>query len=107
MLVCGAANLFQEISQIGLLGKPGQLRSVIKPHIQQPFNTVRLQCFEELAGAFLGKTDAVDLHWSSSSSANKAGCSFTRLFPDSLATSSSAVTRPSPRMCKTSCPRSM
>ena len=57
-----------------MLGEAGKLRGVIQPHIEQALDAVSLQCAEELAGAFLGKTDAVDLHWSSSSSAKSAGC---------------------------------
>ena len=98
MLVFRAADLFQEIRQIRLLREPCQLRGIIQPHVQQALDAMRLQCAEKLSGAFLGETDAVDLHWSSSSSANNAGCSFTSFLPEEAATSASVSTRPSPRI---------
>src|ERR1035438_2586068 len=84
-----AADFFQEVGQVSLLGKRGELGRVVQPHVEQPLNAVSLQCAEELAGAFLGKTDAVDLHLSSSSSAKSAGWLATNGFRASAATESS------------------
>jgi len=65
-----------ESSQVGLLGEGGKLRGVIQAHIQQALNAWPSVC-RKTPGRFLGKTDAVDLHWSSSSSAKRAGCAST------------------------------
>src|ERR1035437_1111729 len=66
VLIRCAANLAEKVGQVGLLGECGELGGVVQTHIEETLDTVRLQCAEELAGTFLGKTDAVDLHLSSS-----------------------------------------
>jgi len=82
MLIFRGANLMKKKWQVGGFRKSGQLRCIVEPHIEQALDAVRLQRAEELAGAFLGKTDAVDLHLSSSSSANRAGWLSTSGLPD-------------------------
>jgi hypothetical protein len=42
MLIGGLANLPQNVAKVALLGKCGELRSVIQPHIEKPLDAVSL-----------------------------------------------------------------
>ena len=72
VFIGNAANLMKKVGEVGLLGESGELRGIIQPYVEQALDAVSLQCAEELAGSLFGKTDAVDLHLSSSSSAKSS-----------------------------------
>jgi len=62
MLINRSADFFDKVGEVGLLGEGGKLGGVIEAHVKQALDAVSFQRAEELSGAFLGKTDAVDLH---------------------------------------------
>ena len=62
VFIVGTADFAQEEGQIRLLCKSGQLGGVIEPYVEEALDSVGFQNAEELTGALLGETDAVDLH---------------------------------------------
>src|SRR5439155_20679122 len=70
MHVFGAANFLEEEAQVLFLRKARQLGRVVQPDIDQPPDSRLLQTAEEFSGVFLGKTDRVDFHSSTSGGPN-------------------------------------
>ena len=60
--VAAAAKLCQEVLQVSAFGKPGELRGVIEPHIDQHVNPVDFDQSEKLLRALFGVADGEEVH---------------------------------------------
>src|SRR5919199_1049030 len=102
--ILGTADLVQEEGKVVTLGKPGQLRGVVEPHVDKAPDPGASQRSEEVRGGSFRKTDRVDFHSLTSSSGNSVSwppaCRGASVTPNS----SSGCKLPSARMCNTVVP---
>src|SRR5437868_5713017 len=102
--ILGAADLAQEEGEVVTLGKPGQLRGVVEPHVDKAPDPGTSQRSEEVRGGSFRKTDRIDFHSRTSTSGNSVSwppaCRGTSVAPNS----SSGCRLPSARTCSTVVP---
>src|SRR5919201_3289236 len=102
--ILGAADLVQEEGKVVTLGKPGQLRRVVEPHVDKAADPGTSQRSEEVRGGSFRKTDRVDFHSRTSTSGNSVSwppaCRGASVAPNS----SAGCKLPSARMCNTVVP---
>src|SRR5262249_53195319 len=91
MHVSGATDFLEKEARVLLLVEARQLRDVVQPDIDQPPDARLLQTAEEFSGVFLGKTDRVDFHSSTSGGPNSASCARSGCSASSSARSSSSA----------------
>src|SRR5919202_6809003 len=104
MEILSAADLAQEEGKVVALGKPGQLRRVVQPHVDKAPDPGASQRSEEVRGGSLRKTDRVDFHCLTSSSGNSVSWLPARRGASVAPNSSSRCRLPSARMCSTVVP---
>src|SRR5919199_2235930 len=102
--ILGAADLVQEEGKVVALGKPGQLRGVVEPHVDKAPDAGASQRSEEVRGGSFRKTDRIDFHSLTSSSGNSVSWLPARRGASVAPSSSSRCRLPSARMCSTVVP---
>src|SRR5919202_2667160 len=102
--ILGAADLVQEEGKVVTLGKPGQLRRVVEPHVDKAPDAGASQRPEEVRGGSFRKTDRVDFHSLTSSSGYSVSWLPARWGASVAPNSSSRCRLPSARMCSTVVP---
>src|SRR5919199_4890862 len=102
--ILGAADLVQEEGKVLTLGKAGQLRRVVEPHVDKAPDPGASQRSEEVGGGSFRKTDRIDFHSLTSSSGNSVSWPLACRGASVAPSSSSRCKLPSARMCSTVVP---